>query len=85
MTKPKKLPLFPVLIALQEVRLKRKLSYAALGQRCEMAQSSIVRTLNGDHSPTLKTLYRITNALELEIKFELIPMAKSNDNPSAKP
>jgi transcriptional regulator with XRE-family HTH domain len=52
-------------------REERLLTQAELGRKIKMSQSNLARLEAGTYSPSLKTLVKLSKALEVEIK-ELI-------------
>ena len=58
-------------IALQVLDLREKhgLTQAQLARRCGMSQADISRIESGSTSPTTRTLQRIADALEAEVRL----------------
>lgn len=58
-------------IAVQVMHLREKhgLTQAQLAQRCGMSQADISRVERGSTSPTTRTLQRIADALDAEVRL----------------
>lgn len=54
-------------LRLREILKERELTVAQFAEMSGMSQSNISNYMNGNISPTLDTLYRIANSLEIEI------------------
>ena len=54
-------------------RLDHGLTQTALGRRLGMPQPAIARLESGDHLPTLETLVKLAEALDLEILVSMVP------------
>jgi transcriptional regulator with XRE-family HTH domain len=51
------------------------LSQAQLAERCETTQSAIARLESGGRPPRIDTLLRIANALDCDLRVDLVPRA----------
>ena len=54
-------------LRLREILKERNLTVAQFAEMSGMSQSNISNYMNGNISPTLETLYKISNALDIEI------------------
>ena len=70
MGKVNKKDAFPKLLGrrIREFRIKKKLSLRELGLLCDIEKSNIGRIENGRTVPTVSTLRRICNSLEISLK-----------------
>lgn len=72
-------------LRLREILKERDLTVAQFAEMSGMSQSNISNYMNGNISPTLETLYKISNALNIEItelfkkKEEIKLIAKYED------
>ena len=67
-------------------RTTRGLTQTALGVKLGMPQAQISRIEAGDHTPTLETLLRIADALQLNISLSIRPRADAAPRrPAARP
>ena len=60
-------------------RADHGLTQTALGRLLGMPQSAIARLEAGDHLPTLQTLLRLAEALDLEILVTMAPSTQHQD------
>ena len=60
-------------------RLDHGLTRTALGRSLGMSQPAIARLETGDHLPTLQTLLKLAEALDLEILVTMTPAAQQQD------
>lgn len=65
---------FHIIKALIRVRKKLGLTQKDLSERTGIAQSDISKLENGGVNPSLKTLQRLASGMDLQLKFELIPL-----------
>jgi HTH-type transcriptional regulator/antitoxin HipB len=63
--------------AVRERRLELRLSQSALGRRAGLTQSAVARFEAGGTVPTIPVLERLAQALELELRVQLVPHAVS--------
>ena len=63
---------------LRDLRAARSLSQVELAERCLLDQTTISLLERNERQPTLPTLYRISNALELTIIELLEELEKEN-------
>lgn len=54
-------------LRLREILKERNLTVAQFAEMSGMSQSNISNYMNGNISPTLDTLHKIANALDIEI------------------
>lgn len=66
-------PARAVALSVLGYRLDRGLTQTALGRLLGMPQSAIARLEAGDHLPTLPTLLRLAEALDVEILVTMAP------------
>ena len=52
---------------LRQLRLKNRLTQEALAEKIDTATSSISHLENGTHTPSLKTLIKLCNALDIGV------------------
>jgi ribosome-binding protein aMBF1 (putative translation factor) len=60
---------YDIAVQVMELREKRGLTQAQLAERCGMDQGDISRIERGATSPTARTLQRIGDALEADIRL----------------
>ena len=62
-----------VIEQLKQVRESRKISQRELSKRCGVPQKTISRIESGVDIPKLSTLSKISEALDLSLRVELVP------------
>lgn len=60
---------YDIAVQVIELREKHGLTQAGLAERCGMDQGDISRIERGSTSPTAKTLHRIAEALDAEVRL----------------
>ena len=60
---------FRIAVQVMDLREKHGLTQAQLAQRCGMSQADISRIERGSTSPTTRTLQRIADALDAEVRL----------------
>ena len=60
---------YKIALQVMDLREKHGLTQAQLAQRCGMSQADISRIERGSTSPTTRTLQRIADALEAEVRL----------------
>jgi transcriptional regulator with XRE-family HTH domain len=69
--------------ALIKLRLDLNLTQQELARKAGVPQSVIARLESGKHSPSLRSLEKISNKLGLQVKLDLVPKAtKAGDIPT---
>ena len=53
---------------IQRIMKEQSLSVQELADRCDMARSAVSRIIHGHHSPTVDTVERIAQALQVPIE-----------------
>lgn len=53
---------------IRKLRLSKKMTLAKLAAYCDFEKSNMARIEKGNTNPTFKTLHKIANALEIDIK-----------------
>jgi len=77
-------PARAVAIAVVGYRLDHGLTQTALGRQLGMSQPAIARLESGDHIPTLPTLFKLPEALGIEISVSMTPPGQRIETPSYK-
>ena len=66
-----------------DLRIKRGLSQRQLAKRAGMQQPVIAR-LEGGKAPSLRTLKRVANALDADVRVTLVPRRATSDRASKR-
>ena len=74
---------YQVARALIKLRLDLNLTQQELARKAGVPQSVIARLESGKHSPSLRSLEKISNRLGLQVKLDLVPKTtKAEDIPA---
>lgn len=65
-------------------RIDHDLTQTGLGRQLGMSQPAIARLESGDHLPTLQTLLKLTEALDLEIRVTISPQERTTEGPQSE-
>ena len=67
-------PEIDVIRAMIDTRISQNLTQKELAARTGIDQADISKLENGRANPSIKTLQRLAKALNMQLKFELIPI-----------
>ena len=68
-------PEFAIIHAMIDARKKTGLTQKQLAERTGMAQGDISKIENGNANPSLRTLKRLAEAMDMKLKLEFEPIA----------
>jgi DNA-binding XRE family transcriptional regulator len=77
-------PARAVAIAVVGYRIDHGLTQTALGRQLGMSQPAIARLESGNRIPTLPTLFKLSEALAMEISVSMTPAGQRSDIPGHK-
>lgn len=62
-----------ILVSVRNRMRELEINDAELGFKSRIAQSAISRFFKGTHIPSLKTIFRVAEALDMDVRVELKP------------
>lgn len=71
-------PARAVALRLVQYRAEHGLTQTELARRLGLKQPAVARMETGEHAPTIRTLLRIAEALEIEILLDIKPSSKEH-------
>ncbi len=71
-------PARAVALRLVAYRVEHNLTQTALGRRLGLPQPAVARLESGDHVPSLETLVRLSETLDIEFLVDITPPGKTS-------
>lgn len=67
---------YEFLIQLHDARLKNNLTQKELSELSGIDQSNISKIESGEYSPSLKTMKKLADAMDMELRIQFVPKKK---------